>query len=329
MEKQEETERHNQQQQQQPEEEEEEEAAAAHGDDSKSSSCDGGSRSPPKAAECRRRTSLEDDPLYARECEARQKAIKNPLFLPVINMVSTLFIFVFFLVSFEMIMSVALTVGITIFYYGKFLNDDALDARSLNLILLTFAVVSPIMALVSLAFRRRDEALYAVSDLRATLQQLYMSHALWDWGFTPGVMDESGRTRSTVNWLEHSDRALSEVLRLMQDLSRFLTLPNSTRARHRVTYFGRKEATRTNQVGFDLFDSSLVHLGKLSALCEILKREGLPPNEATRVRQVRKVSRHLWKRANRDPPVSNFLTSKNKITRPKSGKDLPRLIWRR
>jgi hypothetical protein len=110
---------------------------------------------------------------------------------------------------------------------------------------------------------------------------------LWDWGFQPGVVDDSGRTRSTVNWLEHSDKALTEVLRLVQDLSRFLTLPNSTRARHRVTYFGRKEALRTNQVGFELFESSLVHLGKLSALCEILKREGLPPNEATRVRQVR------------------------------------------
>jgi hypothetical protein len=112
-----------------------------------------------------------------------------------------------------------------------------------------------------------------------------MSHALWDWGFTPGVVDASGRTKSTVDWLDHSDQALTEIVRLTHDLSRFLTLPNSTRARHRVLYFGRKEAARTNKVGFELFESSLVHLGKLSALCEIMKREGLPPNEATRVRQ--------------------------------------------
>jgi hypothetical protein len=229
-----------------------------------------------------RRFSLEDESLFFRECEARRKAIKNPLLLPLLNFVSTLFIFIFFLVSFEMFLSVALSVTLTVYYY---IQDESLSASSLNLILLTFAVVTPIMAIVSLAFKRRDEALYAVSDLRSTLQQLYMSHALWDWGFTPGNVDESGRTRSSVDWLEHSDKALSEIFRLAHDLSRFLTLPNSTRARHRVTYFGRKEAARTNRVGFELYDSSLVHLGKLSALCEVLKREGLPPNEATRVRQ--------------------------------------------
>jgi hypothetical protein len=232
-----------------------------------------------------RRFSLEDESLFFRECDARRKAIKNPLLLPLLNFVSTLFIFIFFLVSFEMFLSVALSVTLTVYYYNQFLQDESLSASSLNLILLTFAVVTPIMAIVSLAFKRRDEALYAVSDLRSTLQQLYMSHALWDWGFTPGNLDESGRTRSSVDWLEHSDKALSEIFRLAHDLSRFLTLPNSTRARHRVTYFGRKEAARTNRVGFELYDSSLVHLGKLSALCEVLKREGLPPNEATRVRQ--------------------------------------------
>jgi hypothetical protein len=243
---------------------------------------------PSRAAE--RRFSLEDESLFRRECDARKKAIKNPLLLPLLNFVSTLFIFVFFLVSFEMILSVALSVTLTVYYYNQFLQDESLSASSLNLILLTFAVVTPIMAIVSLAFKRRDEALFAVSDLRATLQQLYMSHALWDWGFTPGVLDESGRTRSSVDWLEHSDRALSEIFRLAHDLSRFLTLPNSTRARHRVTHFGRKEAARTNRVGFELYDSSLVHLGRLSALCEVLKREGLPPNEATRVRQWERIA---------------------------------------
>lgn len=232
------------------------------------------------------RSSLEDDPLYIRECEARQKVIRNPIVLLALNMASTCIIFMFFLVSMEMILSVGLTVGFTILFYQKLLSNELdYNTSSMNLILLTFTVVTPIMAIVSLAYRRRDEALYAVSDLRATLQQLYMSHALWDWGQSPGILNDSGRIRSTVNWLEHSDQAATEIFRLSHDLARSLTLPNSSRARHRVTPLGRKEASRTNAVGAELFTSALLHLGRLSALCEVMKREGLPPNEATRVRQ--------------------------------------------
>jgi hypothetical protein len=52
---------------------------------------------------------------------------------------------------------------------------------------------------------------------------------------------------------------------------------------------GRKEAKRTDAVGSQLYDSVLVRIGVLSDLCEILKREGLPPNEATRVRQWERI----------------------------------------
>ena len=52
-----------------------------------------------------------------------------------------------------------------------------------------------------------------------------------------------------------------------------------------MTRSGRKEATEVMSLGVDVCDSILERMGRLALLCEVLKEEGLPPNEATRVRQ--------------------------------------------
>jgi len=62
----------------------------------------------------------------------------------------------------------------------------------------------------------------------------------------------------------------------------FLTLPNTTRARHKVTRPGRKEAKETKAVARQIKQTIVAHFGHLAELCEILKREGLPPNEVRR-----------------------------------------------
>jgi hypothetical protein len=60
---------------------------------------------------------------------------------------------------------------------------------------------------------------------------------------------------------------------------RLLTLPNASRARHKITDSGKKEASNTHSVHLQLTELIAGRLACLSELCEILKREGLPPNE--------------------------------------------------
>ena len=91
--------------------------------------------------------------------------------------------------------------------------------------------------------------------------------------------------QSTVDWLAHSDQVLEEICGVCSDLTRYLTLPSFTRARHKVTQWGCTEAEHTRAVANALSQSIVVRFAQLSSLCEILKREGMPGNEASRVRQ--------------------------------------------
>lgn len=150
-------------------------------------------------------------------------------------------------------------------------------------VLLSFAVITPLATSIGMAFNRRERGLAHIVAIRATMLELYSSHAAWDW--RKAGKAESGRANSHVDWLQHSDTALVEILGICHTLSRFLLLPNATRARHRITPFGQTEARETQTLASKLYLCMLVRFGRLTDLCEIMKEEGLPPNEATRVRQ--------------------------------------------
>lgn len=66
---------------------------------------------------------------------------------------------------------------------------------------------------------------------------------------------------------------------------RYLTLPNCTRARHKTTRHGRKEAEHVYDIAAGLVQQIEAELGTLGVLCEHLKEHGLPGNEAARMRQ--------------------------------------------
>jgi hypothetical protein len=136
-----------------------------------------------------------------------------------------------------------------------------------------------------MSFGRREAALRNIVDIRTTMINIYSAHAAWDWR-TAGKEETTGRAASkTMDSLNHADAVLVEIFSICNCVGRFLTLPNATRARHRITSQGRQEAQETLALTSKLYGSMLVRLGRLSDLCEALKAEGLPPNEATRVRQ--------------------------------------------
>lgn len=157
------------------------------------------------------------------------------------------------------------------------------DGSIMDWVLLSFAVITPMSASIGFAFNRRDQSLQHLAVVKTTLWNIYSSHACWDW--SKAGKPDSGRAGCDIDWLEHGDNVLTAIMLLCQDLARMLTLPNGSRARHRVTSIGETEAKKIMDVRLKLHRSIYRRVNVLTSLCEEFKRQGLPPNEATRVRQ--------------------------------------------
>ena len=171
---------------------------------------------------------------------------------------------------------------VTVYLYHE-TDEQSFDGSSFNWVLLTFAVVTPMITSVRLAFTRRENALASLARLRTNAIKLYGAHAGWDFQFD-NENGTTGRSRSSIDWLNHSDQVLTTILNILSDTIRYLTMPTSSRARHKVTPGGRKEASETLSVSAHLFHDIIADVGKLCDYCETLKKEGLPPQEAIRIR---------------------------------------------
>ena len=136
-------------------------------------------------------------------------------------------------------------------------------------------------AALTMAFTRREQALTLIADFRSFSYHLYLAHALWDWDDSNG-----GRASTDIDLVEHCDAVLAQLIGIGDELSRFLSLPNTSRSRHRHTKTGRQEAARTIEVAYHLLDSmSTQRLTRLVIYSERLKKIGLPSGEISRVRQ--------------------------------------------
>jgi hypothetical protein len=228
---------------------------------------------------------LIDEKLLEREKAIREENIHNPILLAVVNIVSAFVAFMLHVVSLEMILSLVLTVSLTVYLFNKLVaSPDALDASVMDFVLLSFAVVTPLSNSINMAYRRREEALYNMAAFRATSIEIFLAHAVWDWNQKPGVLNESGRISSIVDWAKHADEVANELLAICHEVTRYLTLPCSSRARHKTLRYFKSEAKRTRAVAEELHRSVVIRMSRISDLCEILKREGLPGNEAARIR---------------------------------------------
>lgn len=234
----------------------------------------------------------EDDAtsLLAAEQLVRTKAQRNRIWLFFADGYSAFKVFGTYLISLESIFGCLLSVGATIYAYFVTQDKPGWDG-AMDWVLLSFAVITPLSVSIGMAFRRRERALKDLTVLRSCSYQIYLAHACWDWG----KGDPGGRAKSAITpegeadddrWLRHSDQVLTQLVHIGDELFRFLTLPTASRARHRVTRTGRSEAAATMSVAHRLFDSLLTHrMAHVTSLTEVLKKSGMPGNEASRVRQ--------------------------------------------
>jgi hypothetical protein len=158
----------------------------------------------------------------------------------------------------------------------------------MSFVLLGFAVTTPISAAIGMAFTRREQALVAIADFRSFSYHLFCAHCMWDWPVESD--DEMGRGRAErlgrVDWLEHCDAVLAQLIGIGDELSRFLTLPTASRSRHRMTKQGRHEAARIMEVAYYLLESMTTQrMTRLVMYSERMKKIGLPSGEVSRIRQ--------------------------------------------
>jgi hypothetical protein len=106
----------------------------------------------------------------------------------------------------------------------------------------------------------------------------------WDWT-VKGKEKPTGKAASDVDWLKNTDELLYVICRICIELTRLLTLPTASRGRHRVFGFGKKQRSELEMIARKLRRSLVEQMNVLSDKCEVMKHEGLPPNEASRVRQ--------------------------------------------
>jgi hypothetical protein len=129
------------------------------------------------------------------ELTAREEALSNVLYLVLVNGYASVVVFAFYLISIESLISIELSVGMTIFTYLRVDEDSSFNGASMNWVLLSFAVITPISSVIGMTFTRREAALADIARLKSTFIEILIAHAIWDRGTSPGDDVNTGRTK--------------------------------------------------------------------------------------------------------------------------------------
>jgi hypothetical protein len=205
--------------------------------------------------------------------------IKNPVLLLVLGFYSAFKVMFIYLINLATILSCALTVGLTLYWYEYGKSHGNWNGGGMDYVLLAFAVTSPIAAAIGMAYNRREMALIRIADFRSFSSHLYIAHSLWDW------TENGGREQSDLDLRAHSDAVMAQIVGIGDELARFLTLPTTSRSIHRMTKQGQHEAARTVEVAYRLLESMSRRITRLSAYGERIKAAGLSSGEVSRIRQ--------------------------------------------
>jgi hypothetical protein len=188
---------------------------------------------------------MHPNPVSIEEAEAHayKKQERNPFILFVSGNVAAIKVFFYYLITLDTILACSLCVGLTCYWFYANESNEKWNGGGMDWIILGFAVVTPMASSLSMAFTRREQALYEINRVRSLSFQIYTAHALWDW-------DPPGRAAANVDWLAHCDKVLAQLIGIGDELCRFLSLPTSSRSRHRMTGRGQKEAARIVKVHY-------------------------------------------------------------------------------
>jgi hypothetical protein len=106
--------------------------------------------------------SVEDQERYARN-----NAEQRTWVLSFYEIYSSFKVFALYLITFESLFTCALCVGLTKYWYDELLSDGGQRDGTLDRILLTFAIITPISVSIRMAFDRRERALIELAKFRS------------------------------------------------------------------------------------------------------------------------------------------------------------------
>ncbi|ETW07504.1 hypothetical protein H310_02008 [Aphanomyces invadans] len=192
-------------------------------------------------------------------------------------------IFLKHLMGLESVLVLLASVSATTGYYYLSVDATATTSSSsshrfsanLSWMLITFAVVSPMIMQIKQAFLRRENALDNLADFKAIASNVLLANVTWNWGQNVRAQLPPG----------HNPRAKLLLRGLVSDLYSLLKLPTFTRGRHRLTKRGVNLAVQYQWHVDAILQRMMVAIQQLHVQVEVMKGLGLPPNEASRINQ--------------------------------------------
>lgn len=163
----------------------------------------------------------------------------------------------------------------------------------------SFILLFPLQSAVTEAYRRREAALASVLTFRATMTNIFLGHAIWDfsgdswWGRREDnkPRDQGGGGMKKKPYAEtplhpdHTERVRHLLLRIADAMEELLLVPRRGRARMDMCPCSHRERDQVITAEMMGRDKVLQLLGRLHNAVEELKAAGMPGNEAARLNQ--------------------------------------------
>ncbi|TYZ62920.1 hypothetical protein PybrP1_003300 [[Pythium] brassicae (nom. inval.)] len=186
-------------------------------------------------------------------------------------------IFGIHLVTFESLFVVASSLLATTGYYlySEHRRDGKAFGANISWMIVSFAIVAPMIMQIKQAFTRRELALDVLAESKSLFANIMLANALWNWG-------DNGRSKLPAG---HAARTKALLVAVLRDICSLLLLPTLTRGRHRLTVHGRQVASRYEPTVEELQTQLMLSFKRLHEQVEVMKAEGLPANEASRINQ--------------------------------------------
>jgi len=183
----------------------------------------------------------------------------------------------------------------SVLFFHEYLDDLAVN---LSWTAVTMLIAFPLQNAIREAYRRREVALQALVEFRATMLNVYLANSVWDW---PGAETYNGRfeddrpkdqggvglKKKPCNIplsADHADRVEKVLLRICDATQEFLLIPRAGHARNELVC-GRTELVEIEHAVAIGRETILRLLARLHRATEDLKAAGMPANEASRINQ--------------------------------------------
>lgn len=190
------------------------------------------------------------------------------------------------LVNMETLMACAVGAGATIgLWYGG--DKGERISSNMNWSLVSLALVFPLVYSIGQAFRRREEALDDIADVKALVCNQLLAHVGWEFS-AAGTAPKAAWYGRQYLPEGFNERTHANLVGLVTAMEEYLSLPMVSRGRHRVTSAGMALKTKVQGLKGYYMDQFTRSLHRTTRTIESLKTRGMPGNEAARLNQ------YLW-----------------------------------